>query len=63
MTLSNADTALLMRSLLRSLPQTPEREQDAHNRLYNRLTAHYVDTCPPEQIKAVGNAIDHHMGR
>ncbi|NIQ80605.1 MAG: hypothetical protein GTN93_21435 [Anaerolineae bacterium] len=41
MRLGRKEVALLMRSMIRSLPKTPEREKKAHGRLYSKLNVEY----------------------
>lgn len=53
----------LMRSLLRSSGDTPEREKALHESLYSKLGNAYVDGMDPELRSAVGRAIDAQIGR
>ncbi len=61
--IDHADTIVLMRSLLRSLEETPEGERAEHQRVYNKISRWHTETLPPHLIEAVGRAVDHATGR
>lgn len=63
MKLDRREVTLLMRSLLRSLPDTPAREQAAHKALYERLSEEAVRLTPRRIVMAVGRALDRMIGR
>ena len=62
MTFNRGEVGLLMRSLLRSMEKTPERERAAHKELYERLGAESVRLTPRRQLRAVARALDHAIG-
>lgn len=62
MNLTHSEVAALMRSLLRSLEKTPERERKDHEALYQKLNAEFVRTLPKRLVRAVSRAMDHAIG-
>ena len=63
MNFTRREVSVLMRSLLRSLEGTPERERAEHKAIYDRLSAESVRLLPPGLMKRVGRAMDHAIGR
>lgn len=63
MTLNRAEIIVMMRSLLRSLKETPESERQAHHELYSRLSAESARLMPYKRRRAVAQAMDHLIGR
>jgi hypothetical protein len=63
MNLTRREVSVLMRSLLRSLESTPEREQAEHKAIYEKLSAESVRLLPAGLLKRVGRALDHAIGR
>lgn len=61
--LSRGDVGLLMRSLLRSLSDTPPRELPMHAALYGKLSRAFIEILPAGTKRAVGDAIDRVIGR
>lgn len=62
MKLNRAEITMLMRSLLRSMERTPERELGAHKRLYDKLSEEAVRLMPRGRVRAVAMAMDHAIG-
>jgi hypothetical protein len=62
MTFTRAEIVVMMRSLLRSLEKTPERERAAHHDLFGKLSAEVVRLTPHKRRLAVARAIDHLNG-
>lgn len=60
---SHEEIVGLMRSLLRSLPETPKNESALHQSLYSKLGDFHLKTLPPGLVKRVGKAIDGAIGR
>lgn len=62
MTFSRAEIIIMMRSLLRSLEKTPERERQAHHEMYSKVSAEFVRMMPYKRRHAVAQAMDHLIG-
>lgn len=58
MTLSRAEIIIMMRSLLRSIKETPESERQAHHELYGKLNAEAVRLMPYKRRQALASAIE-----
>jgi hypothetical protein len=63
MTFGRQELTLLMRSLLRSLPDTPPRERQVHKRVYDKLSEEVVRLTPRRTTAALGRALDRMIGR
>lgn len=61
--LSHEEIVGVMRSLLRSLEDTPEPERDLHEELYVKFNEWHTRTLPPGVVERLGNAIDGAIGR
>lgn len=61
--LTHEEIVGLMRSLLRSIPQTPPKEKDLHSEIYVKLAEWHVQTLPQGVVEGVGHAIDRAIGR
>lgn len=61
--LTHEEIVGLMRSMLRSLPNTPENERELHSSLFMRLSILHVNTLPPGVVEDVGRALDGAIGR
>lgn len=57
MTLSRAEIIVMMRSLLRSLEDTPESERQAHHDLYSKLSAESARLMPYKRQRALAQAM------
>lgn len=63
MTFTRPQVGLLMRALLRSLPDTPPRERRVHKAVYDKLSEEIVRLTPRRTTQALGRAVDRMIGR
>lgn len=54
---THEEIALLMRALLRSLPETREGERKLHEQLYSRLGKAFAETLPPGVLESIGKVM------
>lgn len=61
--LTHEEIVGVMRSLSRSLEQTPKNESDLHKELWVKFGEWHTQTLPPGVVERVGRVIDGAIGR
>lgn len=62
MDFTHEEISFLMRSITRSMNHQTERERVVSQKVYDKLSAAFVETMDPEERRAVARAMDHACG-